>query len=68
MLGELVIDELAHTTRLRVRLLELTYKEFELFKHLGRHGPVGAENGVTLSDQRLPEGRPSASSSRASPA
>ncbi|MGH3621191.1 MAG: winged helix-turn-helix transcriptional regulator [Sciscionella sp.] len=36
-LGELVIDEHTYTVRLRGRALELTYKEFELLKHLAAH-------------------------------
>lgn len=35
--GELVIDEDAYTARLRGRALDLTYKEFELLKHLAHH-------------------------------
>ena len=37
MLGELVIDEATYAARLRGRLLELTYKEFELLKYLAQH-------------------------------
>jgi DNA-binding response OmpR family regulator len=37
VLGELVIDELTYTVRLRGRPLDLTYKEFELLKYLARH-------------------------------
>ena len=33
-MGELVIDEVTYTTRLRGRALDLTYKEFELLKFL----------------------------------
>ena len=36
-LGELVIDESTYTARLRGRLLDLTYKEFELLKYLAAH-------------------------------
>lgn len=36
-LGELVIDEGTYTARLRGRLLDLTYKEFELLKYLAQH-------------------------------
>jgi DNA-binding response OmpR family regulator len=36
-LGELVIDESTYTARLRGRLLDLTYKEFELLKYLAQH-------------------------------
>lgn len=35
--GELVIDESAYTARLSGRSLDLTYKEFELLKHLAGH-------------------------------
>jgi len=35
--GELVIDATAYTARLRGRLLDLTYKEFELLKCLVQH-------------------------------
>ena len=35
--GELVIDEATYAARLRGRLLELTYKEFELLKYLAQH-------------------------------
>ncbi|MDN5858555.1 MAG: response regulator transcription factor [Pseudonocardia sp.] len=35
--GELVIDEATYSARLRGRLLELTYKEFELLKYLAQH-------------------------------
>lgn len=37
MLGELVIDDASNSVRLRGRLLELTFKEFELLRHLARH-------------------------------
>ena len=37
MLGELVIDEATYAARLRGRLLDLTYKEFELLKYLAQH-------------------------------
>jgi len=37
VLGELVIDELTYTVRLRGRPLDLTYKEFELLKYLAQH-------------------------------
>ncbi|WP_028925593.1 winged helix-turn-helix transcriptional regulator [Pseudonocardia acaciae] len=37
VLGELVIDEATYTARLRGRVLELTYKEFELLKYLAQH-------------------------------
>jgi DNA-binding response OmpR family regulator len=36
-LGDLMIDEHTYTARLRGRALELTYKEFELLKHLASH-------------------------------
>ncbi|HEX5493528.1 MAG TPA: response regulator transcription factor [Mycobacteriales bacterium] len=36
--GELTIDEATYTARLRGRLLDLTYKEFELLKFLAQHG------------------------------
>ena len=35
--GELVIDASAYTARVRGRALDLTYKEFELLKHLVQH-------------------------------
>ncbi|MCH8627884.1 response regulator transcription factor [Arsenicicoccus piscis] len=35
--GELSIDEGAYSVRLRGRPLDLTYKEFELLKHLAQH-------------------------------
>ncbi len=35
--GDLQIDEDAYTARFRGRSLDLTYKEFELLKHLARH-------------------------------
>lgn len=35
--GELVIDEAAYTARISRRLLDLTYKEFELLKFLAQH-------------------------------
>ena len=37
VLGDLVIDEATYSARLRGRLLELTYKEFELLKFLAQH-------------------------------
>jgi DNA-binding response OmpR family regulator len=37
VLGELVIDEATYAARLRGRVLELTYKEFELLKYLAQH-------------------------------
>src|SRR5690606_34738244 len=37
VLGDLVIDEATYAARLRGRLLELTYKEFELLKYLAQH-------------------------------
>ncbi|MGI9092372.1 MAG: winged helix-turn-helix domain-containing protein [Mycobacteriales bacterium] len=36
-LGDLVVDEETYTVRLRGRLLDLTYKEFELLKFLAQH-------------------------------
>lgn len=36
-LGELTIEEDTYTARLRSRVLELTYKEFELLKFLAQH-------------------------------
>lgn len=36
-LGDLTIDEDTYTARLRGRVLELTYKEFELLKFLAQH-------------------------------
>jgi DNA-binding response OmpR family regulator len=35
--GDLVIDEFAYTAKLRGRSLDLTFKEFELLKHLAQH-------------------------------
>ena len=35
--GELVIDETTYSARIGGRLLDLTYKEFELIKHLAQH-------------------------------
>src|SRR5262249_42524998 len=35
--GDVVIDEAAYTARVRGRVLDLTYKEFELLKHLAQH-------------------------------
>jgi DNA-binding response OmpR family regulator len=35
--GDVVIDETAYTARVRGRILDLTYKEFELLKHLAQH-------------------------------
>ncbi|WP_017977043.1 winged helix-turn-helix transcriptional regulator [Actinopolyspora halophila] len=35
--GDLVIEEETYTARLKGRALELTYKEFELLKHLATH-------------------------------
>jgi len=35
--GELHIDETTYTCRLRGRVLDLTFKEFELLKHLAQH-------------------------------
>jgi DNA-binding response OmpR family regulator len=35
--GDLVIDETAYSARVGGRLLDLTYKEFELIKHLAQH-------------------------------
>jgi DNA-binding response OmpR family regulator len=35
--GDLVIDETAYSARIGGRLLDLTYKEFELIKHLAQH-------------------------------
>lgn len=35
--GELTIDEEAYSARIRGRTLDLTYKEFELLKHLAAH-------------------------------
>src|SRR5215203_3811578 len=35
--GSLVIDEATYSVRLRGRLLDLTYKEFELLKYLAQH-------------------------------
>ncbi|WP_288800209.1 response regulator transcription factor [uncultured Arsenicicoccus sp.] len=35
--GALTIDEAAYTARLGERVLDLTYKEFELLKHLAQH-------------------------------
>ena len=35
--GDLVIDASAYTARVRGRVLDLTYKEFELLRHLAQH-------------------------------
>jgi len=35
--GDLVIDETSYSARIGGRLLDLTYKEFELIKHLAQH-------------------------------
>ncbi|MFO7252593.1 MAG: response regulator transcription factor, partial [Actinomycetes bacterium] len=35
--GDLVIDEATYTARLRGRVLDLTFKEFELLKYLAQH-------------------------------
>jgi DNA-binding response OmpR family regulator len=35
--GDLVIDEATYTARLRSRVLDLTFKEFELLKYLAQH-------------------------------
>jgi len=35
--GELLIDEATYTAKVRGRLLDLTFKEFELLKHLAQH-------------------------------
>lgn len=35
--GQLVIDEASYSVRLRGRVLDLTYKEFELLKYLAQH-------------------------------
>jgi DNA-binding response OmpR family regulator len=35
--GDLLIDPVAYTARLRRRHLDLTYKEFELLRHLAQH-------------------------------
>ncbi|HPB71514.1 MAG TPA: response regulator transcription factor [Phycicoccus sp.] len=35
--GALVIDEATYSVKLRGRVLDLTYKEFELLKHLAQH-------------------------------
>ena len=35
--GSLVIDEATYSVRLRGRVLDLTYKEFELLKYLAQH-------------------------------
>ncbi|MGI4894746.1 MAG: response regulator transcription factor, partial [Janthinobacterium lividum] len=35
--GDVVIDEAAYSARVRGRHLDLTYKEFELLKHLAQH-------------------------------
>ena len=35
--GDLVIDETAYSARVGGRMLDLTYKEFELIKHLAQH-------------------------------
>lgn len=48
--GELVIDEAAYTARVSGRHLDLTYKEFELLKHL-----AGNPGRVFTRDQLLAE-------------
>ncbi|MEZ0165347.1 winged helix-turn-helix domain-containing protein [Kineococcus sp. LSe6-4] len=35
--GDVVVDEAAYSARVRGRQLDLTYKEFELLKHLAQH-------------------------------
>lgn len=35
--GEIVVDEAAYTAKLGNRVLDLTFKEFELLKHLAQH-------------------------------
>lgn len=35
--GDLVVDEAAYTARVRGRVLDLTFKEFELLKYLAQH-------------------------------
>ena len=35
--GEVVVDETTYTATVRQRVLDLTYKEFELLKHLAQH-------------------------------
>src|SRR5450631_2065735 len=35
--GDLVIDETSYSARISGRVLDLTYKEFELIKHLAQH-------------------------------
>jgi DNA-binding response OmpR family regulator len=35
--GELTIDDTTYTSRLKGRVLDLTFKEFELLKHLAQH-------------------------------
>ena len=63
VLGELVMDEAAYSVRLRGRLLELTFKEFELLRYLAhtraRCSPVASccrTCGVTTS-WATPHGR-----------
>ena len=48
--GALVIDEVTYSVRLRGRLLDLTYKEFELLKYLAQH-----PGRVFTRSQLLPE-------------
>ena len=64
VLGELVIDEATYTARLRGRLLELTYKEFELLKYLAQHAGPGVHPRATAAGglglrllRRHPHGR-----------
>ncbi len=45
-----------------------TAKDAEILTLRHEVAVVSAENGVTVSDQRLPQGRPSASQSRVGPA
>ncbi len=35
--GDVVIDEVTYTAKVRGRVMDLTYKEFELLKHLAQH-------------------------------
>jgi DNA-binding response OmpR family regulator len=35
--GDIVVDEISYTAKVRGRLLDLTYKEFELLKYLAQH-------------------------------
>jgi DNA-binding response OmpR family regulator len=50
VLGELVVDEATYSARLRGRLLELTYREFELLKYLAQHAGRVLARGRLLQE------------------